>query len=109
MKPDYAILILFLLILAFSCKKEADHQAMEEYYTCPMHPSVRSDKPGACPVCGMGLLKMKNKSESSESMDSTMLTLDNEMQMLANIKIDTARYNDKHSNHTDRNDIRGRE
>jgi YHS domain-containing protein len=25
------------------------------YYTCPMHPSVKSDKPGSCPVCGMGL------------------------------------------------------
>jgi YHS domain-containing protein len=25
------------------------------YYTCPMHPSVRSDKSGSCPVCGMGL------------------------------------------------------
>jgi YHS domain-containing protein len=25
------------------------------YYTCPMHPSVRSDKPGSCPVCGMEL------------------------------------------------------
>jgi len=25
------------------------------YYTCPMHPSVKSDKPGSCPVCGMEL------------------------------------------------------
>jgi YHS domain-containing protein len=25
------------------------------YYTCPMHPSVRSDKPGSCPICGMEL------------------------------------------------------
>lgn len=25
------------------------------YYTCLMHPSVKSDQPGACPVCGMGL------------------------------------------------------
>ena len=89
MRQYYSILIIFIFI--FSCKKEVDHQAMEEYYTCPMHTSVRSDKPGACPVCGMGLLKVK-KIESSESMDSTMLTLDNEQQMLANIIIDTARF-----------------
>jgi Cu(I)/Ag(I) efflux system membrane fusion protein len=25
------------------------------YYTCPMHPSVKLDKPGSCPVCGMEL------------------------------------------------------
>jgi membrane fusion protein, copper/silver efflux system len=25
------------------------------YYTCPMHPSVKSDKPGSCPICGMTL------------------------------------------------------
>lgn len=24
-------------------------------YTCPMHPDVRSDRPGVCPECGMKL------------------------------------------------------
>jgi heavy metal translocating P-type ATPase len=24
-------------------------------YTCPMHPEIISDKPGACPICGMAL------------------------------------------------------
>ncbi|HTM57934.1 MAG TPA: heavy metal translocating P-type ATPase [Candidatus Udaeobacter sp.] len=24
-------------------------------YTCPMHPEIVSDRPGACPICGMGL------------------------------------------------------
>ena len=26
------------------------------YYTCPMHPSVRSDTPGSCHICGMDLV-----------------------------------------------------
>jgi YHS domain-containing protein len=25
------------------------------YYSCPMHPSVKSDKPGSCSICGMSL------------------------------------------------------
>ncbi|SBM42561.1 copper-transporting P-type ATPase [Propionibacterium freudenreichii] len=25
------------------------------WYTCPMHPEVRVDHPGACPICGMAL------------------------------------------------------
>ena len=26
------------------------------YYTCPMHPSIRSQEPGQCPICGMTLV-----------------------------------------------------
>ena len=28
-----------------------------EIYTCPMHPQIKSDKPGKCPICGMTLKK----------------------------------------------------
>lgn len=35
------------------------HASVEsaELYTCPMHPSVRNDRPGACPVCEMTLVR----------------------------------------------------
>nr|WP_262497342.1 heavy metal-binding domain-containing protein [Niastella vici] len=26
-------------------------------YTCPMHPQIKMDKPGKCPICGMTLVK----------------------------------------------------
>ena len=25
------------------------------YYACPMHPTIKYDKPGNCPICGMKL------------------------------------------------------
>jgi Cu(I)/Ag(I) efflux system membrane fusion protein len=31
--------------------------ALKGEYACPMHPFVLKDKPGACPVCGMELVK----------------------------------------------------
>jgi P-type Cu+ transporter len=41
-------------------------------YTCPMHPEVRQDHPGACPKCGMALepeMPSLDDSESPELVD----------------------------------------
>src|SRR5512138_2904083 len=32
-------------------------------YTCPMHPEIVRDKPGACPICGMALEPMSGVSD----------------------------------------------
>jgi Cu(I)/Ag(I) efflux system membrane fusion protein len=32
-----------------------------DYYTCTMHPSVRAEAPGKCPICGMELVPVKMK------------------------------------------------
>jgi Cu+-exporting ATPase len=34
---------------------EPKSQLVAGGYTCPMHPEIRSDKPGPCPKCGMAL------------------------------------------------------
>ena len=34
-------------------------------YTCPMHPNIRSDKPGNCPICGMELVPVFSSETSS--------------------------------------------
>ncbi len=38
-------------------------------YTCPMHPEVRQDHPGACPVCGMALELVAPVAEVGESAE----------------------------------------
>src|SRR3989344_4917359 len=39
------------------------HHKHEEgtFYTCPMHPEIRQDRPGMCPECGMNLVPVKGK------------------------------------------------
>ena len=37
------------------------------YYTCPMHPSVKSDKPGNCSICGMTLQPVYEKTEGTNA------------------------------------------
>ena len=36
-------------------------------YTCPMHPEVRQDDPGACPKCGMALEPVAPAAEEAEN------------------------------------------
>ena len=37
-------------------------------YTCPMHPEIIRDAPGACPICGMALESMLPSDEPSEEL-----------------------------------------
>ncbi|MCB1113486.1 MAG: copper-translocating P-type ATPase [Chlamydiia bacterium] len=39
---------------------------MEAIYTCPMHPQIRQDHPGDCPICGMALEPVGGGGESPE-------------------------------------------
>ena len=52
-------------MLLASCNGRHDHTT-SEMYTCPMHPTVISDKPGACPVCGMELVRKAGLTAQAE-------------------------------------------
>lgn len=61
--------------LADALAPEAAHQHQLEpqtdaagnvYYTCAMHPQVRQDAPGNCPICGMRLSKREEASAGAE-------------------------------------------
>jgi RND family efflux transporter MFP subunit len=50
--------------LPISCSHEGRHAHAAKsdtvIYQCPMHPRIISDHPGACPICGMALVQVKN-------------------------------------------------
>ncbi len=62
---SYIYTIVALLVLT-SCGHSVDHSKHADTYTCPMHPTVVSDKPGTCPVCGMELVRKARPSEEVE-------------------------------------------
>src|SRR5438477_12652626 len=53
-----------LLLGAASCMKKvaSNKPSNVDYYTCTMHPSVKSQDPkGKCPICGMDLVPVMKK------------------------------------------------
>ena len=41
----------------------------ETVYTCPMHPEIRQNEPGDCPICGMELVPVAGKSADVATHD----------------------------------------
>ena len=72
-------------------KNEHNHEvestatAGEEIWTCSMHPQIRQDGPGECPLCGMDLIPLAE----GTSDDPTILQMTNEAVKLASIQTTT--------------------
>src|SRR5271154_5241613 len=62
-------LVLLAVVLPFQMEAKTTKPPDVDYYTCTMHPSVRSQDPdGKCPICGMDLVPvMKKDTETSTS------------------------------------------
>lgn len=88
----YSTILTSIFILA-SCKNgHQNHEATSDsYYTCPMHPSVVSSTPGACPVCNMSLIKVEKKENQHANQEGNFITIDKRQQELAGIKTDTVK------------------
>lgn len=60
-----------------------------QIWTCSMHPQVRKDKPGKCPICGMPLILVdtgKGKSSQGRSTNDPMLTLSEHARAMASVE-----------------------
>lgn len=54
--------IIVLMVSLLGCTGQQASEAGDTY-TCPMHPTVISDKPGVCPVCAMDLVRKARAGE----------------------------------------------
>lgn len=89
----YGLLILFGLFLGWlffhsssTPKDEHDHTESEkkdEIWTCSMHPQIKKDKPGLCPLCAMDLIPLSQN--SSAQMDSNAIHFTADAAALANV------------------------
>ena len=52
----------------------AQHPPRGTIYTCPMHPQIRRDMPGSCPICGMALEPLLAMTSSEPNPEQTDMT-----------------------------------
>jgi hypothetical protein len=75
-----------------ACSKDK-HAEHADTYTCPMHPTVISDRPSTCPVCGMDLVRKAREGEEVKITEdlANLLKSPNET-VIASIKTIKAEY-----------------
>ena len=94
-KTILAILVALAVLAAGIYIWRADdhkHEVSESgaIYYCPMHPTVTSDQPGNCPICGMKLVKRETPADrlaASGAVDTSVqsVSLSPEQRVTANV------------------------
>lgn len=66
---------------------ETQVEKAADVYTCPMHPSIRQDRPGNCPICGMALVKVNPSAHAAtHDADLSAIALSPEQRVTANVR-----------------------
>ena len=99
----WIILIAIVFVLGFVIgnsgnsgegQAEGEHQHTEEIdeagntiWTCSMHPQIRDDGPGACPICGMDLIPLEEEGGGDEEeYDPNALQMSASAAAMANVQ-----------------------
>jgi Cu(I)/Ag(I) efflux system membrane fusion protein len=90
------VILLAVLLAAVACSRDEKKapepkqaaQVADVYY-CPMHPTVQSDRPGSCAICGMALVKRETATAATQLARSgavEAVSLSPEQRVTANVK-----------------------
>ena len=73
--PLLSVLVALLFVAASCGKSEGSRKPSNvDYYTCTMHPSVKSQTPGKCPICSMDLVPvMRRGGKEAKSQGSPQI------------------------------------
>lgn len=55
-------------------------------WTCSMHPQIKMDQPGQCPICAMDLIPLATNQTAGQEIDSDEIVLSEAASQLANIQ-----------------------
>ncbi len=69
---------------------ESTHQpegeTADQIWTCSMHPQIKQDKPGQCPICGMDLIPLETGQSDQEDIDPDEIQMTESAAKLADIQ-----------------------
>lgn len=102
----YGVILLVGVLLGwavFGVRSSHDHshdheaEVTEEgdtVWTCSMHPQIRMDKPGTCPLCAMDLIPLNLSGGGGDVIDDDAIQMSEEAIALANIQTSVVGHQD---------------
>lgn len=63
-----------------------DHESENQIWTCSMHPQIKMDKAGQCPICAMDLIPLTTMSSGGDDVDPNEIVLSKSAAKLAEIQ-----------------------
>jgi len=71
-------------------RPDGEHEYVQDpvtqLWTCAMHPQIKLEEPGNCPICGMELIPLETTDDSSENIADNEIVMNEESYQLANIQ-----------------------
>lgn len=66
--------------------EHAEEEEEATIWTCSMHPQIKMDKPGKCPICSMDLIPLETSSADDEGTDPNEVQMSESAMKLAEIQ-----------------------